>query len=168
MQHTLCWIHAERGIAKLVGFSDEQRLALDSVRTQIWDLYADLKAYRAAPNSAAKAHLASRFDAIVPNTTCFASLNQALKRLSKKKAELLLVLERPEIPLHNNLSERDIREYVKKRKISGSTRSDGCRRRRAGHSMSCRYRRAHHLANFHNALRICHFGKTSRRHRRSS
>jgi len=35
----------------------------------------------------------------------------------------LLVLKYPHIPLHNNLSERDIREYVKKRKISGSTRS---------------------------------------------
>jgi hypothetical protein len=34
------------------------------------------------------------------------------------------VLDHPDIPLHNNLSERDIREYVKKRKISGSTRSD--------------------------------------------
>jgi hypothetical protein len=34
------------------------------------------------------------------------------------------VLDRPDIALHNNLSERDIREYVKKRKISGSTRSD--------------------------------------------
>ncbi|MDA1088451.1 MAG: transposase, partial [Verrucomicrobia bacterium] len=41
--------------------------------------------------------------------------------------ELLLVLDRPDIPLHNNLSERDIREYVKKRKISGSTRSDNGR-----------------------------------------
>ncbi|MCP4990339.1 MAG: transposase, partial [Colwellia sp.] len=38
-------------------------------------------------------------------------------------AELLLVLERPEIPLHNNTSETDIREYVKRRKVSGSTRS---------------------------------------------
>ncbi|HDH04121.1 MAG TPA: transposase, partial [Nitrospirae bacterium] len=36
---------------------------------------------------------------------------------------LLLVLDRPEIPLHNNGSETDIREYVKRRKISGSTRS---------------------------------------------
>ena len=34
------------------------------------------------------------------------------------------MLNRPDIPLHNNLSENDIREYVKKRKISGSTRSD--------------------------------------------
>ena len=44
------------------------------------------------------------------------------------KAELLLVLERPEIPLHNNLSENDIREYVKRRKVSGSTRSELGRR----------------------------------------
>ena len=56
------------------------------------------------------------------------SLDLALKRLHRNKAELLLVLEHPEIPLHNNLSERDIREYVKKRKISGSTRSDLGRR----------------------------------------
>lgn len=39
-----------------------------------------------------------------------------------------MVLVRPDIPLHNNLSERDIREYVIKRKISGSTRSSEGRR----------------------------------------
>ena len=44
------------------------------------------------------------------------------------KFTLLMVLEHPDIPLHNNLSENDIREYVKKRKISGSTRSDSGRR----------------------------------------
>jgi len=48
--------------------------------------------------------------------------------LAKNKEELLLVLKHPELPLHNNLSERDIREYVKKRKISGGTRSDEGRR----------------------------------------
>ncbi len=53
--------------------------------------------------------------------TCYQLLNNVLKRLKQNKAELLLVLTYPEIPLHNNLSERDIREYVKKRKISGST-----------------------------------------------
>jgi hypothetical protein len=46
------------------------------------------------------------------------------------KAELLRVLERPELPLHNNLSETDIREYVKRRKISGGTRSEDGRRGR--------------------------------------
>ena len=37
---------------------------------------------------------------------------------------LLAVLKRPEFPLHNNLSEGHMRDYVKKRKISGSTRSE--------------------------------------------
>jgi hypothetical protein len=44
------------------------------------------------------------------------------------KADLLRVLERPEVPLHNNGCESDIREYVKRRKISGGTRSDEGRR----------------------------------------
>src|ERR1700680_2659276 len=44
------------------------------------------------------------------------------------RAGLLRVLERPEVPLHNNGSESDIREYVKKRKISGGTRSAAGRR----------------------------------------
>ena len=36
----------------------------------------------------------------------------------------MAVLDRPEIPLHTNSSERDIRCHVTKRKISGGTRSD--------------------------------------------
>ena len=36
--------------------------------------------------------------------------------MGKNERELLLVLERPDIPLHNNLSEIDVREYVKRRK----------------------------------------------------
>jgi hypothetical protein len=59
----------------------------------------------------------------LPEKPNWASLDLALKRIYKNKKELLLVLDRPDIPLHNNLSENDIREYAKKRKISGSTRS---------------------------------------------
>ncbi len=60
--------------------------------------------------------------------TCYQLLNGALKRIKRNKIELLLVLDRPEITLRNNLSENDIREYVKKRKISGSTPSEEGRR----------------------------------------
>jgi hypothetical protein len=35
-----------------------------------------------------------------------------------------MVLQRPEIPLHTNGSENDVRCQVTKRKISGGTRSD--------------------------------------------
>ncbi len=126
--HGLCWVHAERTINKLVGFNDEQRAALEETRTRIWDLYEDLKIYKEAPSAEKKAGIETRFDEIFTARTCFATLNQALKRLHNNKSELLLVLERPDIPLHNNTSERDIREYVKKRKISGGTRSDLGRR----------------------------------------
>ena len=44
--------------------------------------------------------------------TGFTTLDNALCRIYANKSELLLVLERPDIPLHNNLSKRDIREYV--------------------------------------------------------
>jgi hypothetical protein len=139
--HALCWIHAERTIHKLVGFTQEQRTILENVRTQIWDYYQDLKAYKTAPSADKKAALEQRFDEIFTVQTAFASLNQALQRLHKNKAELLLVLDRPDIPLHNNTSEGDIRDYVKKRKISGSTRSElgrQCRDTFASLKKTCR------------------------------
>jgi hypothetical protein len=126
--HALCWIHAERTIQKLVGFNDAQQEAVEQIRSRIWDDYGELKAYKQAPCEEKKRELETRFDEIFSTRTCYQSLNQALKRIAQNKGELLLVLDRPEIPLHNNTSERDIREYVKKRKISGSTRSDLGRR----------------------------------------
>jgi hypothetical protein len=122
--HALCWIHAERSVNSLVGFNDGQRKAIEDTRSKIWDLYADLKRYKQAANDKKKAHIEARFDTIFSAKTCFETLNKTLKGLRNNKAELLFVLERPDIPLHNNESERDIREYVKRRKISGSTRSD--------------------------------------------
>jgi hypothetical protein len=65
----------------------------------------------------------------LPRTrTTYQTLNGYLKRLLGSQEELLRVLEDPHLPLHHNLSESDIREYVKRRKISGSTRSDEGRR----------------------------------------
>ena len=128
--HALCWIHAERGISRLIPFNDNHRKAQTWVQKQIWNLYADLKTYQAAPTETLKQAISQGFDHLCATQTDFETLNQALKRLHHNKAELLLVLEKPWLPLHNNLSERDIREYVKKRKISGSTRSDLGRRGR--------------------------------------
>ena len=128
LRHALCWIHAERTIVRLVGFSDLQRKAIASVRKQIWNFYKALKAYQKSPSARKKTRLERRFDTIFKQKTSFVTLNSILEGIHKNKSELLLVLERPDIPLHNNLSERDIREYVKKRKISGSTRSDLGRR----------------------------------------
>jgi len=128
LNHGLCWIHAERTLNKLIPQNEEKRQTLENVKKQIWDFYDGLKAYKDSPDETKKAQLEARFDEIFTQKTNYQMLNLALERLYENKAELLLVLDRPEIPLHNNLSENDIREYVKRRKVSGSTRSELGRR----------------------------------------
>ena len=66
----------------------------------------------------------ARFDRIFLRRTGFVTLDRLLKRLHANKAELLMVLDRPETPLHTNGSENDIRCYVTRRKVSAGTRSD--------------------------------------------
>ena len=72
--------------------------------------------------------LQARFDALVEQQTGYPSIDGVLKEMRDHKADLLRVLERPEVPLHNNAMESDIREFVKRRKISGGTRNDAGRR----------------------------------------
>jgi hypothetical protein len=72
--------------------------------------------------------LEARFDALVNQRTVYPSINGVLKEMRDHKADLLRVLERPEVPWHNHGRESDLREYVKRRKISGGTRSDAGRR----------------------------------------
>ena len=123
-QHALCWIHGERLVHKLDAFTEDRRVAKEAIRDRIWTLYADLKAYVRAPSPEAKAELATRFDAIFTTKTGFVTLDRLLARLHAQKADRLMVLERPDVPLHTNGSENDIRTHVTRRKVSGGTRSD--------------------------------------------
>jgi hypothetical protein len=116
--HQLCWIHAERLIKKLTPYTDEQTAAVTETRSQIWEFYDALTAYKIAPSPEKAGELRKGFDLIFDKKTCFTSLNLALKRLYNNKTELLVVLDRPEVPIHNNQSESDIREKVTRRKIS--------------------------------------------------
>ena len=125
--HALCWIHANRAIDKIIPFTDPAEKDLDTVKDQVWQLYDGLKAYKDNPKPKGKKRLSAMFDEIFTQKTSSALLNAALKRINNNKSELLLVLQRPDIPLHNNGAENAIREYVKKRKISGSTRSESGR-----------------------------------------
>jgi len=127
--HASCWVHAERPLARLVPFGEGHRLAIERVRLQLWELYRDLKAYRQQPGGpGVQRALSDRFDALVGDKTGHPSVDAVLKEMAAHRADLLRVLERPEVPLHNNGTESDIREYVKKRKVSGPTRSEAGRR----------------------------------------
>ena len=126
-QHALCWVHAERLVHQLIPFNDRQRRAVDLVRQLIWWFYADLKAYRRDPCRKRRGQLRVRFERIFRRRTGFVTLDRLLARLHARKDELLLVLDRPEIPLHTNGSENDLRAHVTKRKISGGTWSEAGR-----------------------------------------
>jgi Transposase IS66 family len=126
-QHALCWVHAERLVHKLDTFTDLHRTAQQRMRKLIWNFYADLKVYRTNPGKSRSLALRARFDRIFRRRTGFVTLDRLLKRLHANKAELLMVLQRPEIPLHTNGSENDIRCQVIRRKVSAGTRSDAGR-----------------------------------------
>lgn len=126
-RHASCWVHIERLIHKLDTFSDRDRAAQKHVRNLVWDFYRDLKAYRDAPSAVRRASLRARFDRIFKRRTGAVMLDPLLKRIYAKRKDLLVVLDRPDVPLHTNSSENDIRCYVTRRKISAGTRSDNGR-----------------------------------------
>ena len=139
-QHGLCWIHAERLVHKLDTFTHAHRIAQRRIRAMIWRFYGALKAYRQNPTTQRKAALQARFERIFTRKTGFVTLDRLLRRLHANKGELLMVLDRPEIPLHTNGSENDVRCQVTKRKVSGGTRSDtgrDCRDAFLGLSKTC-------------------------------
>jgi len=125
--HALCWVHAERLVHRLDTFTDEQRAAQQHLRALIWRFYADLKACRHDPAPRRRSELRARFERIFRRRTGFVTPDRLLARLLGRKAELLRALDRPEIPLHTNGSENDIRACVTRRKISGGTQSEAGR-----------------------------------------
>ena len=121
-RHALCWVHAERLVHRLDAFCQRQRRAKERIQARIWWL-ADLKAYCRDPTPGARRALRRRFDRLFKTHTGFATLDRLLARLHANRDERLMVLDRPDVPLHTNDAENDIRCQVTRRKISGGTRS---------------------------------------------
>jgi hypothetical protein len=123
-RYALCWIHEERHYKKLFPILDVHRKELERLRGEIWCFYEKLKMYKLNPNEEDKKKLSDEFDQIFGQETKYDKLNERLRLTLDKKRELLTVLDYPEIPLHNNLSENGIRELVIKRKISGGVETN--------------------------------------------
>ena len=119
-KHALCWIHAERLVHKLDTFTDHQHAAQQLVRSLIWQLYAK---NRITPtcSGASSAHGSTISSAATPASSLLIACCSGCTPIT---TELLAVLDHPDIPLHTNGSENDIRCQVTKRKVSGGTRSD--------------------------------------------
>ncbi len=119
----LCWIHEGRHYKQLTPFLPQPRAALADILDQFWTYYRDLLAYREHPSPEERARLDARFDELFGTVTGYQALDRRLALTREKKPELLLVLEHPELPLHNNPAELGARQRVRKRDVSFGPRS---------------------------------------------
>ena len=119
----LCWIHEGRHFKQLTPWLPQPRAALADILDRFWTYYRDLLAFRDHPTAEERARLDARFDALFGTVTGYADLDRRLALTRDKKPELLLVLEHPELPLHNNPAELGARQRVRKRDVSFGPRS---------------------------------------------
>jgi len=68
--------------------------------------------------------LENQFDGLFITITGYEELDGRIAKTLAKKAELLRVLEQPQLPLHNNASELGARVQARVRDVSFQTRSE--------------------------------------------
>lgn len=117
-EHGLCWVHDWRHYAKLSPVVPTHQQALARFGTDYWTFYRALMAYRRTPSSAERDRLRTRFTELFTQRTGYAALDERISKTWHNREQLLLVLDHPEIPLHNNDMELAARRRVRKRDVS--------------------------------------------------
>jgi hypothetical protein len=120
----LCWIHDGRHYKKLEPCIAYHRQLLDSYLEQYWDFYKQLRAFRGTPTPEHAVYLSDEFDRLFSSVTGYEALDERIAKTKAKKSHLLMVLQHPEIPLHNNDAELAARLRVRKRAVSFGSRSE--------------------------------------------
>ena len=122
-ERALCWVHDARHYKKLTPVVPENRARLQAFMTDYWAFYADLLAYREQPSVPEAGRLRTAFTTLFSTTTGYAALDARIAKTQAHQQELLLVLDHPELPLHNNRSELGARRRVRKRDVSFGPRT---------------------------------------------
>lgn len=126
LYQALCWIHEGRHYKKLTPFVEHHRLLLKKFQKRFWGFYHRLQDYRASPDPPTAEKLRREFDEIFSTVTGYDQLDKRIAQTRAKKERLLLVLDYPYLPLHNNPAELGARQRVRKRAISfGPRTQDG-------------------------------------------
>jgi hypothetical protein len=124
----LCWVHEGRHYKKLEPCIPEHQRDLKAFNKRFWAYYDRLLAYRQRPDPTEKQGLAADFDQLFATATGYQALDARIAKTRLKKASLLMVLDHPEIPLHNNPAELGARQRVRKRDVSFGPRTpDGAK-----------------------------------------
>ena len=122
-EHGLCWVHDGRHYKKLKPVVPQFQEKLEEFRGQYWDYYAELHKYKENPKPDEAERLQKEFDRLFQTQTGYAELDDRIAKSGTKKDELLLVLQRPELPLHNNAAELAARSQARSRDVSLQTKS---------------------------------------------
>lgn len=124
----LCWVHEGRPYKKLHPVVPLHRQLQNNFLRCFWDYYRELLAYKQSPSEAERTRLETAFDELFATQTGYEALDDRIAKTRAKKQSLLLVLEYPEVPLHNNASELGVRRRVRKRDVSFGPRTEEGRR----------------------------------------
>ncbi len=122
----LCWVHEIRHYKKLFPFFNPYQLLQQQILTEWQAFYHLAKHYAESPpeeREKKQQEIRQLFDQITSQLTGYDLLDKQLRLTRKKIDRLLLFLNHPELPIHNNQCEQDIRPFVIIRKISGGTKS---------------------------------------------
>lgn len=120
----LCWIHDGRHYKKLTPLIKSHKAILNEFLTRYWLFYHKLLDYKEAPDPHMAILLSKEFDELFSTQTDYEQLNERIAKTLLKHKELLLVLEFPELPLHNNASELAARVQARARDVSLHTMSE--------------------------------------------
>lgn len=116
-EHGLCWVHDARNYNKLSPFVPHHKEVLKKFQDNYWAFYKSLLNYKEKPSQILKTKIIAAFDQLFVANTDYFDLNKQIKKTLKNKKKLLTVLDNPQIPLHNNLSELGARCQVRKRDV---------------------------------------------------
>jgi len=120
----LCWIHDGRHYKKLNPVVAHHRRLLDDFLERYWDYYDDLLTYKQNPTPEEATRLSKAFDTLFSEVTGYDALDERIVKTKVKKDALLMVLKHPEIPLHNNPAELEVRRRARKRDVSFGPRTE--------------------------------------------
>jgi hypothetical protein len=124
----LCWVHEGRHYKKLTPVIALHRELLDDFLKQFWEYYHQLLNYCQQPTVEEHLRLETEFDDFFSSHSGYDALDQRIAKTKVKKDSLLLVLQYPELPLHNNASELGVRQRVRKRDVSFGPRTEDGKR----------------------------------------
>lgn len=119
----LCWIHEGRHYKKLMPCFLWHQMQVNAFLKKFWKFYHALLEYKQAPNERKAKTLSKRFEVLFSEKTGYDALDKRISMTKSRKNSLLLVLQYPELPLHNNASELGTRAQARKRDISLHTMS---------------------------------------------